>query len=89
MKEGISIIDQGEKLFKLDFSVSSFFNQVGSVHFLKTHFPTMSFEEEVTEFEEVDCSAAVSIQSEHVLDDIVDFLRGGFSKNISDNLLNS
>lgn len=41
------------------------------------------------EFEEVDGSTAISIQSEHILDDVVNFLRCGFSKNISDNLFHS
>lgn len=52
---------------------------------MKTHLAAMSFEQKVTELEEVNGAAAISIKSEHILDDIVNFLRSGFPENFSDN----
>jgi hypothetical protein len=81
----VSIVDKFDELGEAHQSFRSSGHLASSVLPLEAHLTAMAFEEEVTKLFKIDGAAVVHVDSEDVLNDVVNFLLGFFLEDIHNN----
>ena len=82
----IGVVDESVELFEVHFSFRSSGHLSSSMFSLETHLSTVSLEQEIAEFLEVNSPVAINVKSEDVLHDVINLILRLFMEDINDNL---